>query len=134
MSGSIQKVKDLRIHGRYADATHCLQQLVQDETPDMRLVVELSDTLFVQGHFNQAIETLDRQTAQIDLLNDSIAVASIIIRGLSHFFATGQFLEKLHHVETAYDHFATSQQSKIINDITVKLLFLSYSMTLSCQT
>ncbi|MCJ1306742.1 hypothetical protein MMC25_000385 [Agyrium rufum] len=125
VSTSIQRVRELRNHGRYAEAASDLEEQIQRLGADIRLVIELSETLFIQGFFDRVIKVLDEQLDEhLDACNsqDNLTAASgRLIRCLSHFLATSQFKESLSHVERVYEWFVSSPQSEVINDATVRI-------------
>lgn len=127
VSTSIQRVRELRNHGRYADAAGDLEGLIQRLGPDIRLVVDLSETLFVQGFFGRAIEVLDEHLAHYDAQDNLTAASGQLIRCFSRFFATGQFKESLSYAETVYSCFVSRPQSEVVNDATVRPLSSTHS-------
>ena len=129
VSTSIQRVRELRIHGRYADAAGDLEELIQRLGPDIRLVVELGETLFVQGFFGQVIRVLDDHLADYDTQDNLTAESGQLIRCISRFFATSQFKESLSHAETVYNCFVSRPQSEVVNDATVRPLSSTHSPT-----
>ena len=124
---SIQRVRDLRNHGQYADAVGDLEELIQRLGPDIRLVVELSETLFVQGFFGQVIEVLDAHLSHYDAEDNLPAASGQLIRCFARFFATSQFKESLSYAETVYNCFVSSPQSEVVNGATVRHLFSTHS-------
>jgi hypothetical protein len=127
VSPNIQRVRELRNHGRYADAVGDLEELIQRLGPDIRFVVELSETLFVQGFFGRVIEVLDEHLAHYDAQDNLTAASGQLIRCFSRFLATSQFKESLSQAETVYNCFASGPQSGVVNDATVRPLSLTHS-------
>jgi hypothetical protein len=124
---SIQRVRDLRTHGRYADATGDLEELIQRLGPDIRLVVELSETLFVQGFFGRVIEVLDEHLTHYNTEDNLTAASGQLIRCFARFFATSQFKESLSYAEAVYNCFVSSPQSEVVDDATVRHLSSTHS-------
>jgi hypothetical protein len=127
VSTNIQRVRDLRNHGRYADAAGDLEELIQRLGPDIRLVVELSETLLVQGLFGRVIEVLDEHLAHYDAQENLTAASGQLICCFSRFFATSQFKESLSYAETVYNGFVSHPQSEVVNDATVRPLSSTHS-------
>jgi hypothetical protein len=127
VSTSILRVRELRNHGRHADAAGDLEELIQRLGPDIRLVVELSETLLVQGFVGQAVEVLDEHLAHYDAQDNLTAASGQLIRCFSRFFATSQFKESLGQAETVYNCFVSRPQSEVVNDATVRPFSSTYS-------
>ena len=127
VSTSIQRVRELRNHGRYADAAGDLEGLIRRLGPDIRFVIELSETLFFSGFFGRAIEVLDEHLAHYHAQDNLTAAAGELIRCFSRFFATSQFKESLSHAETVYNTFVSGPQSEVVNDATVRALSSTHS-------
>lgn len=119
VSTSIQRTRVLRNHGRYADAAGDLEELIQRLGPDIRLVVELSETLFIQGFVRQAIEILDKHLPDYGPRDNLNIASGRLIRCLSSFFATSQFKESLSHAEMVYNCCVSRPESEVVNDATV---------------
>lgn len=129
VSASIQRARELRNHGRYVDAAGDLEELIHRLGPDIRLVVELSETLFVQGFFGRVIEVLDEHLVHYDGQDNPSVASGQLIRCFSCFLATSRFKESLSHAETVYNCFISSPQSEVVNDATVRHLSLTHSLT-----
>ena len=120
---SIQRVRELRYHGLYADAAGKLEESIQGLGPDIRLVVELSETLLVQGFFRRTVEVLDKYLALYDAHSDLVAASGQLVRYFSRFYVTSQFKESLDQVESIYNDYIGGAQSEVVDDATVRPLF-----------
>lgn len=123
VSTIILKVRELRYYGCYADAAGKLEEYIQRLGPDIRLVVELSETFLMQGFFGLTVELLDKHLASYDVRNDLTAASGQLIRCFSHFLATSQFKDSLSRVESIFDDFLRGSQSEFVDDATVWPLF-----------
>lgn len=117
---SLQRVRQLREHGRYADAVGELEELLNRCGRDVEFTVELGETLFIQGHFGRAIKVLEEHSGHCGKQNNLTAAAGEIICHFARFFETGQFKESLHHVEEVYNRFSSSESFGIVTDATVR--------------
>lgn len=120
VSSSIQEVRELRSRGLYSDAAGNLEESIQRLGPGVRLVVELSETLFVQGFYGRTLEVLDKYLTSYDARNDLTAASGEIIRCFSRFYLTSQFKESLSQIEPIYDEFVKGPKCEVVDDATVR--------------
>lgn len=118
---NLQRVRQLREHGRYADAVGELEELLKRFGRDVELAVELGETLFIQGYFGRATKVLEEHLAHCERRNNLTAAAGEIICYFARFFETSQFKESLHHAEKLYNGFSSGENSGVVNDATVRL-------------
>jgi hypothetical protein len=126
-STNLQRVRELRSHGRYADVVSELEELIRTLGPDLKLAVELGETLFIQGYFGRSVEVLDKHLANHDAQDNLTAAAGQIICCFSRFFVTSQFKRSLRHADTVYDRFTSGRHCEIVSDDTVRLLSPAHS-------
>lgn len=121
LPSNLQRVRRLRERGRYADAVTELEELYHRFGRDSQLVVELGESLFLQGYFRRAVRVFEEHLIYWDWRRDLTAAAGEIICGLARFYETSQFKESLHHAEKVYNSFISGDQSEVINNATVWL-------------
>ncbi|KAI9891231.1 MAG: hypothetical protein M1814_002921 [Vezdaea aestivalis] len=116
----LRRARELRIHGRYADAV-CFLEKALEKSSVPELAVELGETLLVQGYCARAIAVVDKFPIPSGPSNVLLAILARIIHSLAQTLVSKELLEPLRKAETAYALFLSSPLGGEVNDTTIRI-------------